>query len=394
MGNQQSAGLEFCNAGQLYTSRNETATWKSDMDTRIVYSLSTEPKFQEQRVQKAHQQVPPQQQVQEGIKESACDSQPPCKYAMLAEDKQKLSTVVQSNRLGKDAKEPSMKKVVHSKIDNASEVIEHSKDECKVFEGVFGNVIINQSGLVLYTDIAGKKYCEEYDRDQICTIFPMGISQGGLSKSIWFKDIVARDDCFDLMSTLRPPSYNTFLANPSKFALPKNDEPEDEDDDEDLMKVFEGIKNRNVIVHADNIVLYTDITGEKHCEHYDKHKIKKCFPNGIHYGGLSKTIWFNDHLERDLCFMLMQWDKEPESDLVVKEPSVTEFVGLNGNVVLHPDSQIEYTSLSNERVKCFYEPREIKESFPKGISYGRLPVTIWFRDIKMRDSCIDAMRKM
>jgi len=394
MGNQQSAGLEFCNASQLYTSRNETSISKLDMDTRIAYSLSTEPKFQLQRVQKAHQQVPPQQQEQECIKERPVDlEQDACKQATLLEDKKKLSTAAQSIcSVEKGAMERSMKQVVHSKWVEGAEVTELSEDDLKVFEGVFGNVIINQSGLVLYTDIAGKKYCEEYDRDQICKIFPMGISQGGLSKSIWFKDITAREDCFDLMSTLRPPSYNTILANPSKFALPKNDEAED--DDEDLMKVFEGIKDRNVIVHADNIVLYTDIAGDKHCEHYDKHKIKKCFPNGIHCGGLSKTIWFDDDLERDLCFMLMQWDKEREPDVVVKETVVREFAGLNGNVVLHPDSQIEYTSHNNDRVKCVYKPREIKECFPKGISYGRLPVTIWFRDIIMRDRCIEAMRNI
>jgi len=53
-------------------------------------------------------------------------------------------------------------------------------------------------------------------------------------------------------------------------------------------------------------VVYTDIDGEKHRVNYSKYKIDKCFPHGICFGGIPRTIWLKDETERDLCFMLMQ----------------------------------------------------------------------------------------
>jgi len=269
-------------------------------------------------------------------------------------------------------------------------MIDHFQE--KVFEGIFGNVVIKKVGLILYTDITGKKHCEEYNRDEIEKIFPMGISSGGLTKTIWFNDFEARDNCFEAMSTLPPPSYKQVIANHSDYVEMEEEEEEEEDSN---MKVFEGINGCHVFVHADNLVRYTDINGNKHFLHYNKHTIDKCFPNGIQHGGLNRTIWLKDEMERDLCFTLMQSNMEDDEVEEITEKSLkNKFNGLYGPVVLHKDSQIEFNSISGDHLKCFYNGSEIIESFPKGISYGRLPKTIWFRDVEDRDRCIEAMRKM
>jgi len=336
-----------------------------------------------QRIQKSSQQRAPQQQGQQEIVE------------MIPLSSKKLFTT--QNQQVVIEKDLALKKpetfndhisCVDKEENGENEMMAHFDGELRVFEGVFGNVVINENGLVLYTDIAGKKYCEEYDRGEIEKVFPMGISYGGLTKNIWFKDIDTRENCYDAMVSLPPPSYKSVMVNPTKFEFME------EEDDSDNMKVFEGINDRNVIVHAGNVVLYTDISGEKHCIHYNKHTISKCFPNGIQDGGLARTIWLKDEMERDLCFMLMRWNMEEEAEKIRDKPRNTEFTGLNGNVVLHSNSQIEFTTLSGDKVKCFYQPSEIQEIFPKGISYGRLPTTIWFRDIHQRDRCIEAMRRM
>jgi len=292
-----------------------------------------------------------------------------------------------------DKEEEVLPKSNAVKPDEQAEMIDHFQDDLKVFDGIYGNVVINKVGLILYTDITGKKHCEEYDRDDIERIFPMGISYGGLTKTIWFKDFEARDNCFDAMTTFPPPAYKKVMANYSDYVETK--EEQEEEDPDDNMKVFEGINGCSVIVHADNLILYTDINGNKHCLPYNKHTIDKCFPNGIHHGGLDRTIWLKDEMERDLCFMLMQWNMEnDEVKEITEKPLDHKFDGLYGPIVLHKDSQIEYNSLSGDHLKCFYKPSEIHETFPKGISYGLLPKTIWFRDVEERDRCIEAMRKM
>jgi len=402
MGNQQSAALQLCSGSQLYTSRNVMATYKSSSDTRVGYikskDISTEPRFQVQRIQNTHQQIAPQQQGQEEIVEmislspkSLCSTQKQDVVNEKDVNGKKPTFNVYISCL--ESEEEPLPKINVVKPDEETEIIDHFGDDLKVFEGIFGNVIINKNGLILYTDITGKKHCEEYDRDEIDKIFPMGISYGGLTKTIWFDDFEARDNCFVAMTSLAPPSYKQVMANPEKFDFVE--EEEEEEDPDDNMKVFEGINGCYVIVHADNLVLYTDISGKKHCIHYNKRTIDKCFPNGIHHGGLDRTIWLKDEMERDLCFMLMQWDLEDEEVEEIKEKSPDKnFTGLYGPIVLHKDSQIEFNSLSGERVKCHYKPSEIHETFPKGISYGRLPKTIWFRDIGERDRCIEAMRKL
>jgi len=397
MGNESSVGTQFCSRGQLYSRRSQMASYKSDLETRVGYT-TTKPRFQVQRIQNTHQQMASQQQNQEEIVEIPITG--PGKWKITKEvfeipeetqravkpKKKSFNVYVSCLDLEEDP-------IYQPKPDTEAEIVDHFKEDFTFFEGMFGNVIINKNGLILYTDITGRSHCEEYDRDEIGKIFPMGISYGGLTKSIWFKDAIARDDCFDMMTTLPPPSYEHVMANLQKFALLPEDEPEEEYEN---IKVFKGINDTDVIVHSENVVLYTGIDETAYCLHYNKHNIRKCFPNGIRYGGLPRTIWLKDEMERDMCFMLMQWNMEKcDSDSeIIKESSEQKFTGLYGDVVLHSDSQIEFTSLSGQRVKCFYEPGEIDECFPQGISYGRLVKTIWFRDVEEREKCIGAMRKM
>jgi len=399
MGNQQSGSLQFCSADQLYTCRGAMDSYKTEINARVGYNISKhilkEPRFQMQRFQNPQQLVASQQQRQEEVVEMT----PISPKSFFETPKQEK--VIEKGPIRKkrstfnvyisclDQEEELGIKKSNVKTNFETEMIDHFKDDLTVFNGLFGNVIVNMNGLVLYTDITGVKHCEDFEQDKIGKIFPMGISYGGLSKSIWFKDGEARDSCFELMTNLNASSLITDHTDEVKK--------EQVEDDNDNLVVFEGINSRNVIVHAENIVLYTDIKGDKHCVHYNKHNIKKCFPNGIQSGGLTRTIWFNDEMERDLCFMLMQWNvsDEPVEEVEEKSPNRDfEFTGLFGSVLLNADCKIEYTTLQGDRVESFYEPNKIKESFPKGISYGRLPKTIWFQDEHERKRCIDAMRNM
>jgi len=372
MGNQQSGGTQFCSRGELYTQRPEMTSFKFDPETRVGYSFSNQPKFQVRGHQKPPQQaVLKQQQIQEEIKEIPLSG--PGKFKIAKSFFEKENQAVEP-----ESRKPTSK--VH---------ISCLKEE--QFSGVFGNVTINRKGVVLYTDITGKQHCEDFDKETIEKIFPMGISFGGFTRSIWFKDGVSRDEAFELMISM-PPSYKAVLDNPAKYNLPENEAIVLSDDDD--MKVFEGLNETNVIVHSDNLVLYTDLDKNKHCVSYSNRSIEKCFPKGIRSGGLPRTIWFSDEMERDLCFMLMQWNmNEEDIDGTPLESPTQKYNGLYGGVVLHPDSQIGYTSITGDNIKCFYEPNDIVETFPKGISYGRLPKTIWFREVEERKKCIEAMRR-
>jgi len=482
MGNQQNGGIQFCSRGELYTHRPEMISSKFDSDSRVGYSISVQPKFQVQRIEKPSQQVfPKQQQIQEKIEEIRMSQQ---------SGSGKLKTSKNFFEIGNQAED------------------QYPKDDFVVFEGVFGNIIINMKGPVLYTDITGKQHSEYFDKDTIEKIFPMGISFGGFTRSIWFKDGVSRDEAFQLMISM-PPSYKAVLDDPAKYDVVENEADElgdddnrkifeglnknnvivssnnrvlytdlddmqhfviynkrslekcfpngicfgglpkviwfgdererdlcftkmqgnmnddidvtarespacknnkpvmdtpakydlvenqaDELDDDDNMKVFKGINNNNVIVDSNHSVLYTDLQEKKHCVSYNIHSIEKCFPKGIHSGGLPKAIWFSDEMERDLCFMLMQWNINDDIDATPLEAPKKEYTGQYGGVVLHSDSQIEYTSLTGQHVKCYYEPNGILETFPMGIAFGRLPKVIWFPDVEERKKCIEAMRSM
>jgi len=372
-------------------------TYKSDLGTRVGY-VGTKPEFQVKRTHKAPEQVVRQQQNQEGIvetqlpdpklqflKNSSEVEDNPVKEVHPSPSKKSFNVYMSCLDMKGDETDPII--VLPDDPEGVTSIIDYFKDDVSIFEGAFGNVIVNKNGLLLYTDISGKKHCEEFDRDGVEKIFPMGISYVGFTKSIWFKDGSTRDDCFDLIKSL-PPSYSTVIANPSNFCLT-------EDADYDKMKVFEGINDTNVVVQAENIVCYADHDHNRQCVKYNEHKIHKCFPNGIYGGGLPRTIWFNEDVERDRCFMLMKWNIEEESvpaQVGVVQPLQQVYAGLYGDVVLYPDSQIEFTSLQGVPMICFYEASEIQEVFPNGISYGGLYKSIWFRDIEERDNCVAAMR--
>jgi len=374
MGNQQSGGMQFCSRGELYANRSDMTSYKLDPEARVGYGIPTSPKFQGQPIQKARLQKVFQQQIQEEVVEIPLSGPGKLKIPKHFFEQQDDSKDIQVEPMC-----PAHRRDVENQVAEIN-TVDQSKDDLIVFQGLYGNVTIKTRGTLVYTDINGMKHSEDYDRDNIGKIFPMGISYGGLTKSIWFKDGIARDEAFDFMKSL-PPSYNAVMNNPTKYALPEDDDCDDDGSDD--MTIFNGINGRKVIVHSENIVLFTDFDNNKHCMNFNPHKISKCFPFGIHDGGLPRAIWFNNEMERDQCFMSMQPDIEEQ-----------KFTGLYGSVVLHPDSQIEFTCLSGDRVKCFYEPSEIQESFPKGISYGNLPKSIWFRDIEERTECIEAMRNI
>jgi len=377
MGNQQTGSTQFCSRGELYTHRPQMTRVKFDPETRVGYSIPTQPKFQVQRIQKTPQQVfPKQQQIQEEVVEIPLSQLLPGKWKLPKS----------FFEIENQAEKPESRKSI---FDVQEEIVDYSKEDLSTFDGVFGNVIINMKGPVLYTDITGKQHCEYFDKETIEKIFPMGISFGGFTRSIWFKDGPSRDEAFEMMISM-PPSYKAVLDNPERYDLAESEANVLADDDN--MKVFEGINETNVIVHSDNLVLYTDLDKNKHCVSYNKRSIAKCVPKGICFGGLPRTIWFSDEMERDLCFMLMQWNMNEDIEATPLESPTQEYTGLYGSVVLHSDSQIGYTSLTGDNIKCFYEPKDIVATFPKGISFGRLPKTIWFGDVEEREKCIEAMR--
>merc|ERR1719410_1380335 len=93
-----------------------------------------------------------------------------------------------------------------------AEIEQAITDAMKVYEGLFGHVIVHVNGLVLYTDINGEKHCEDFEAEGLRKTFPMGISSGSLSKSIWFEDPVERDNCFDEMT--RKLAQEEMIQNP------------------------------------------------------------------------------------------------------------------------------------------------------------------------------------
>jgi len=418
MGNTQSVGVQFCSNKQLYTYSDARVTLKEqlNMAPRVGYEKKIQKVQKVQKKRQAFQRQQVRQQQAQDMPEKLQELQVEVVQPLQAVKKPTFNVYVSCIKDELlNAREEQPPKL---EVDNSLLEMEAAMEETmQTFEGLFGNVIVHKNGLVLYTDINGEKYCEDFEAEGLKKTFPMGISYGELSKSIWFKDITQRDECFDAMTYEKPtvdipapPSYDEVTANPMKYRLPKEHkktyklrgfttsgkdlhlEMEDEPEDDNI-KVFDGLKGRNVIVHADNIVLYTDINGEKYCVEYDPNEIKKCFPCGITWGGLPKSIWFNDGVERDLCFELMKWNKE-ESEKMEETTKKEVFQGLYGNVSILPDSQIEYTSLTGAKITTYFEPDEIAEVFPLGISYGRLPKTVWFTDPSMRTKCLETMRSM
>jgi len=254
----------------------------------------------------------------------------------------------------------------------------HIPPEEKVFKGLFGDVTLQIDGFVEYVDSTGKKHREAFKRKEIRKTFPLGISLGGLTKSLWFKDAWERDICFEYMS-----------ATPAGAAAEAETSDCEETEDSCNYKVFVGIKGNKVFVYPDNHVVYTDVEGETHNVSYKPSKIQKCFPNGICFGGLPRTIWLDGALEMYRCFRLM---KEGESQ-PLEEDCCREFTGLYGSVTLKPEYEIEFTSLTGEVVTCTYNPRCIRKVYPMGITSNTLPTTIWFEETKDCDSCFSAMKE-
>jgi len=255
-----------------------------------------------------------------------------------------------------------------------------------VYQGIYGDICLLPSGLVEYNDISGYNYCEEYNPKKIQKIFPLGIFNGGISKSLWFKNIDDRDACFDTMIGDLPPSYDEVMANPEKYNIPDCLIPPKKKKNSCNFTVFDGIQGNDVVVYKGNHVKYTDLDGVKHSVSYKRDYIKKCFPHGICFGGLDRTIWLSDEIERDLCFMLMQVVGE-------KKEKEETFPGLYGTVVLR-DSEVSFTSLVGERIQgAWYNSKSIQRVFPMGISGGGLPHAIWFKEMGDLENCFKAMVK-
>lgn len=251
-----------------------------------------------------------------------------------------------------------------------------------MFQGMYGDVLLLPSGFVVYKDIAGYHYREEYDPKRTQKIFPKGISCAGITKILWFKDLTDRNACFDTMIGDLPPSYDEVMANPEKYNIRDLPPPKWKKGSCNF-KVFDGLQGSEVVVYKGNHVKYTDLDGVKHSSNYQKDYIKKCFPQGICFGGLDRTIWLADEAERDRCFLLMQMGGGTEEE--------KNYPGLYGTVILKKN-EVSFTSLVGERIQAaWYDSQSIQRVFPMGISGGGLPHSIWFKEMGDMENCFNAM---
>jgi len=262
--------------------------------------------------------------------------------------------------------------------------------EGTVFKGVFGKITLDNTH-VGYQDSTGNKYKEVFLPKELRKTFPMGISFGGLTKSLWFKDIKDRDVCFDMMSSIPPPSYEDVVKDPSQYSITTNTKKCELCDEATQVKIFEGINGFDVFVYADSRVTYTDMDGDEHCVNFNSDEIMRCIPYGICLREGTRNILFKDTNECDQCWAYMQMigkgDKEKE------EQMVRMFPGLYGNVVVKPCNGVEYTSLAGDLVTVeLYNPLMLRRVFPLGITGGGLPSTIWFEEIEHLEDCIMAMQ--
>jgi len=250
------------------------------------------------------------------------------------------------------------------------------------FEGLYGNVKLLEEGFVQYQDSHGMTFGEAFDPKKITKSFPWGISLGGLTKSIWFKDGAKRDDCFVAMSK----TANMKFVEPAKtnFAGER---------DNANYEVFKGLGENEVVLYPVNRVEYTDLQGQRHSVSYKRAWIKKCFPSGICFGGLPKTLWLIDERQRDKCFNCMKKQEQDDEDLNEREEEKKLFTGLYGDVFLKEDYKVEFTSLVGDQVTSSYDPRKIRKVFPMGITSLALPSTIWFSEMKDCESCYQEMKK-
>jgi len=265
-----------------------------------------------------------------------------------------------------------------SEIKIAMEATDFHVLDQKLFKGLFGDIKLLVDGFVQYIDCTGRERCDVYDRAEIRKTFPLGISLGGLTKSLWFKEAWDRDLCFEYMSA------NPVVVDSETDVDTDYEEAEDKLDYE----VFAGFEGNEVVVYPDNRVVYTDIDGETHNVIYKTSKIQKCFPKGICFGGLPRTIWFNEERDQERCFFRM---RNLQQDDLSEEEENRMFTGLYGDVVLKPDYEIEFTSLLGKRLSSYYDPRKIRKVFPMGIASNTFPTTIWFEEMEECESCFKAM---
>lgn len=345
MGNQQLLGLQACSADNSDLAER----FMVDKDFRIDYRTikhNTEFQPRQQRGSVQRQQIILLDTFQEQEPEEVIPLQ-----------KQKVETQV---------------------LVEAKNVPTKSKT---TFEGLYGNVRLLEDGFVEYKDSHGMSYGEAFDPKTITKSFPWGISMGGLTKSIWFKDAAERDDCFIDMSK----TANLKIVEPAKTSFVG-------ERDNANYEVFKGIEGNEVVLYPVNRVEYTDISGQRHSVSYKSAWIKKCFPSGICFGGLPKTLWLNDERQRDKCFNCMKKQEQNDDDLTENEEKKM-FTALYGDVFLKADYEVEFTSLTGEKVTSSYDPRKIRKVFPMGITSIAIPSTIWFSEMKDCESCYQEMKK-
>jgi len=345
MGNQQVLGLQACSAA----NSDLVERFMVDKDFRIDY-----------RAVKQNMEFQPRQQLgsvqrQQIILVDSSQQQEPEEIVKMPQQKIGTQLLVESKNVQ-----------VKSKT---------------VFEGLYGNVKLTDDGFVQYEDSRGMKYSEPFDPKRITKSFPSGISCGGLTKSVWFKDVAERDACF---------------AGMSKATKLKNNEPatpkfESEGDNANY-EVFNGIQGNEVVLFPVSRAEYTDIHGQRRSVSYNSSRIKKCFPNGICFGGLPSTMWLNDEFQRDKCFNCMKKQEQQEEDMHQKEEEKS-FTGLYGVVTLKADYEVEFNSLLGDKVTCSYDPRRIRKVFPMGLTSMSIPTTIWFSEMDDCESCYREMKK-
>jgi len=357
MGNRQGLGVQLCSTeNDLLTER-----FMVDKDFRIDYKSGM----------RNMERIPTQEK---------CFTQHQ-QRAVCADSQQQES---------EDFVEVPVIKMEIPQTQNLQSVMEVQKSQEKIFEGLYGNVILQANGVVQYMDCNGNKYEEKFDREGIRKTFPMGISLGGLTKSLWFKNTAERDKCNANMTYVHNIA-NSQSINHTSVSEPECLEGEGKFENKKSI-VFDGIQGNDVIVYITNDVMYTDIEGRKHSVSYKRSKIKKCYPNGICFGGLPRTLWLDSERERDQCYIVMKncceeknQQKEVETERV--------FGGLYGSVVVKPDFEVAFNSLRGDRLECSYDPRKIRKVFPLGISSVTFPSNIWFEETDDCERCYQAMKK-
>jgi len=346
MGNNQVLGLQACS-----TDNSDLAErFMVDKDFRIDY-----------RTTKHNMDLQPRQQCgsfqrQQIVNPDTCQEQEPEEIITMPKPKIEMQVLIEAQNV-------------------------HAKSKT-IFEGLYGSVKLLEDGFVQYQDSHGLTYGEAFDPKKITKSFPSGISMGGLTKSIWFKDVAERDDCFFGMSK----DANLKVVEPAKTKF------EGERDNANY-EVFKGIMGNEVVLYPVNRVEYTDIHGQRHSVSYKSAWIKKCFPSGICFGGLPSTLWLKDERQRDKCFNCMKNQEQHEEDLYEKEEEERSFTGLYGDVFLKADYEVEFTSLTGEQVSSSYDPRKIRKVFPMGITSIAIPSTIWFSEMEDCENCYREMKK-